>query len=109
MQQDRPLERPAANHRHPVSTVPPSARVERDARELIAFADGLDECGFNEIGRRSRVVARDALRLAEELKAERSTRQAIQEDRDRCLQLLANHAGEAADLGARREHIRSAA
>jgi hypothetical protein len=65
------------------------------ARELIVFADGAEEAGMISYARRARVVARDLIRLAGELETERSARQKIQADRDRCLQILGNHAAEA--------------
>lgn len=66
------------------------------ARELLLFCDGIDDLGFFELSRRSRVVAQDALRLADELDAERSTRKAVQEQRDQGLEILARQAGVAA-------------
>jgi hypothetical protein len=44
---------------------------------------------------RARVVARDALRLCDELDAERMARQSIQKQRDEAIELLARHAYEA--------------
>jgi len=35
------------------------------ARELISFADGLDDAGYHETARRSRIVARDCLEIAD--------------------------------------------
>jgi hypothetical protein len=61
-------------------------RIAERARELITFADGLSEAGFDEIGRRARVVARDALEAVDALAAERSARRALQ---DRCERLQA--------------------
>jgi hypothetical protein len=63
------------------------------ARALIAFTDGLEEPGLGETARRSRVVARDVLELAEALASERSARRASQADYKRCLDVLANAAG----------------
>lgn len=62
---------------------------ERHARELIIFADGLEQAGFGHLARRARVVARDALELLEELKIERIARRRIQADRDRLLEMAA--------------------
>ena len=60
-------------------------RMEEDARELIAFADGLEEGGFRDYARRSRVVARELLQCAADVRAERSARAAIQAQRDKLL------------------------
>jgi hypothetical protein len=60
----------------------------RRARELLTFADGVEEAGLVRFAQKSRVVARDALDLAEQLSAERSARVAMQAARDRCLALL---------------------
>jgi hypothetical protein len=72
-----------------------AAAVTR-ARELIVFANGLEDAGHAETARRSRMVARDLLEACDELAAERSARVAIQAARDRCLAILARQAGEAA-------------
>ncbi len=66
-----------------------------EARDLLVFAEGFDEAGHTGIARRSRVVARELLWALDALQAERSARVAIQKQRDECLQILANHAGEA--------------
>lgn len=63
--------------------------AKRDARELLVFADGVEDAGHPELARRSRSVARDALALAASLAAERSARIAIQADRDRLLAMMA--------------------
>lgn len=65
------------------------------ANRLLVFADGFEDAGHPELASRSRVVARDVLRLAEELEAERSTRQAMQSQRDEALEILGQHAYEA--------------
>lgn len=62
---------------------------EQRARELITFVGGIEEAGFGQLARRSRVVARDALELLEELQVERTARQKIQADRDRLLVMAA--------------------
>jgi hypothetical protein len=58
------------------------------ARDLIEFANGLDEAGLSETARRSRVVARDLLELVDELRAERSARRAAQTNYDRALAVI---------------------
>jgi hypothetical protein len=58
-------------------------RAEQNARELIIFADGVEEAGHRVYAQRARVVADDLLRVAGELRAEGSARQAIQAERDR--------------------------
>jgi hypothetical protein len=59
------------------------------ARDLLTFADGLEEAGLPEIARRSRMVARDVLELAEELTAERSARRSSQENYERARDVIA--------------------
>jgi hypothetical protein len=59
--------------------------MECRARELLVFADGVLDAGFEQLSRRSRVVAGDLIRCIEELRAERSARVAIQAARDRLL------------------------
>lgn len=49
------------------------------ARDLIVFADGLEEAGLITYAQRARMVARDALELLDELAGERSARRSIQE------------------------------
>lgn len=66
------------------------------AAELIVFADGAEEAGLIAYAQRARAVARETIWLADALEAERSARKAIQEARDECLRILANHAGQAA-------------
>ena len=58
------------------------------ARELIVFADGLEQGGWGDYARRARNVARDALWALDELEAERSARQAVQQARDRLLTMV---------------------
>ena len=53
------------------------------ARELLVFADGIEDAGHPELARRSRVVARDTIWLVEQLEAERAARIRMTEDRDR--------------------------
>lgn len=67
---------------------------EGRAHELISFTEGLDEAGMHDTARRSRVVARDVLDLVVELRSERSGRVAMQANYKRCLDVLANRAGE---------------
>jgi hypothetical protein len=59
------------------------------ARDLITFADGLEEGGFPDYASRARATARDALELAEQLEAARSMNDALHADRDRLRNLLA--------------------
>lgn len=89
MSESRPLERPTTITT-PSTKPPRAASAELDACDLITFADGIEEAGFVELARRSRVVARDVLRLAADLDAERSARVAIQEQRDRLLEIVAD-------------------
>ena len=63
-------------------------QVERRARDLIVFADGAEEAGLVMYAQRARVVARDVLRVAGELRAERSARGSIQAERDRLQTML---------------------
>jgi site-specific recombinase len=76
---------------------------EQRARDLIVFADAFEDAGHPQLARRSRVVAADLLRIVGELRDEQSARRAIQADRDRALQILANHAAENLDPRLRRE------
>lgn len=64
------------------------AGAEQRARELIVFADGLEEGGLVDYARRARMVARDALDAIAELDAERSARRALQAERDRLRAML---------------------
>jgi hypothetical protein len=64
-------------------------RMEQDARDLIAFADGAEEAGLRTYAQRARSVARDLLQCAGDVRAERSVRVAIQEERDRILAMVA--------------------
>jgi hypothetical protein len=66
--------------------------LERDARELVVFADGIEENGFRRLAQRSRCAADDILQLVTELRAERSVRMAIQEQRDAFERLAARYA-----------------
>ncbi len=67
-----------------------------EARDLLTFADGYEDAGHPELARRSRVVARELLRALQALADERSTREAVQRQRDSALEVLATHAGQAA-------------
>ncbi len=62
--------------------------AERRARDLIIFCDGLEHAGFADFSQRARVVARDLLKAAQDLRAERSVRVSIQAERDRLRRLL---------------------
>lgn len=66
------------------------------AKELLVFADGIEDAGHPELARRSRVVARDVLRLTDQLNDERSARQHIQVQRDAAVGILGQHAHKAA-------------
>lgn len=61
---------------------------ERRARELITFADGLEDGGMTDTARRSRAVARETLELVDAVRSERSARQAAQASYKRCLDLI---------------------
>jgi hypothetical protein len=65
-----------------------SAEAIERARELIVFADGVEEAGLPQYASRARMVAHDALELAEQLDAERSARQALQARLERTERLL---------------------
>jgi hypothetical protein len=65
-------------------------------REQITFCDALEQAGLGQIAHRSRFIARLLLEACDELSAERSHRVAMQAQRDRCLEILARQAAEAA-------------
>ena len=69
--------------------------AEQRARNLLAETELFDALGIDKLGFHARAVARDVLELTAELASERSARIAIQEARDRCLVILAQHAYEA--------------
>jgi hypothetical protein len=75
------------------------------AHELIAFCDGLEDAGQADTARRSRMVARDLIEIAEQLRAERSACSAAQANYERCLNIL----GRQADEPLRRELARQQA
>jgi hypothetical protein len=62
--------------------------VEKRARDLVLFADGIEEAGLGHLARKSRAVARDVLSLVAELRDEQVARTKIQADRDRLLRML---------------------
>src|SRR5262249_33425553 len=64
------------------------------AHEAIEFASGLDEAGLREIGRHHRMLARELADTVGELRAERSARRAMQENYQRCLDVLGQRADE---------------
>lgn len=66
--------------------------AERNARDFITFADGLEEAGMVVYAQRGRVVATDLLRYTSELRAERSARVSIQKERDRFRELATRQA-----------------
>jgi hypothetical protein len=55
--------------------------ADQRARELITFADAVEDMGLEELARRSRLVASDLLEALNELDAERSASRAL---RERC-------------------------
>ena len=71
------------------------ADAREHAYDLILFADGVEEAGYPDLARRSRIVSRELLEIANDLDAERSARVAIQKARDEAVGILANQAGEA--------------
>ncbi len=79
------------------------------ARELIVFADGLEQGGWGDYARRARLVARDALWALDELAAERSARQAVQQARDRLMDMLPVSSRSAGGQGAIRDKTASPA
>lgn len=62
--------------------------AQQRARDLIQFADGLDEGGFPHFAAKARMVARDSLDAVAELEAERSVRRALQERCERQQDIL---------------------
>ena len=79
--------------------------IEKEARELLAFADGVeassdvasspierDQDGRVVYARLARRTARETIRLVAALRTERSARTAIQAERDRLLGLLMERA-----------------
>jgi len=67
-----------------------------DIAGFIAFCDGFEEAGFIDYARRGRAIALDLELTLRELAAERSARVAMQEARDRLLEVLQTRAGRAA-------------
>ncbi len=63
--------------------------VERRARDLIVFCDGLEHAGFQDFSQRARTVARDLLQSLHDLRMEQSARMSIQAERDRLRDLFA--------------------
>lgn len=63
-------------------------KAAEQAAELLVFADGVEDAGHPELARRSRNVARETIWLVEMVAAERSTRLAMQEARDRLLAMV---------------------
>lgn len=72
----------------------PNARRELAAL-FTTFCDGVEEAGMTRYAQIGRTVADELRRCADELAAERSARVTIQAARDRCLVILAEHAGQA--------------
>ncbi len=67
-------------------------QIEQRARDMIVFADGVEEGGLVVYAQRARVIARDLLRVAAELRAERWARGGIQAERDRLRKMLSHSA-----------------
>jgi hypothetical protein len=65
------------------------------ARDLLTFAEALEDAGMTEAARRSRLVAQDCLWLVGLLADERSARAAMQAARDEAVDLLGQRAYEA--------------
>lgn len=63
------------------------------ARDLWAWADGYEDTNAGHASR-CRLVARDVLDLAEALEAEQGARVAMQENYQRCLDLISSRAYE---------------
>ena len=63
-------------------------QIEQRARDLITFADGLEEAGLRTYAQRARATARDVLELGRQLRHERGARETIQAHRDRLDALL---------------------
>lgn len=58
------------------------------SRELVTFADGLDDAGMHDSARRLRLASYDVAELISWLRAERSARVAMQAKYQRCLDVL---------------------
>lgn len=63
-------------------------RIERDAHDLILFADGAEEAGLVAYAQRARCLARDTLQIIGELRDERRLRIVMQDQRDRARELM---------------------
>jgi hypothetical protein len=68
------------------------AAYEQDGRDLIVFADGVEEAGHRVYAQRARSVADHLLRVVDELQAERSARRSIQKQCDAFKRLAAKYA-----------------
>ena len=66
--------------------------ARRRANAMLATTHLFDALGITDLGADSRALARLTLELADELEAERSARVALQEARDRCLEIIAKAA-----------------
>jgi hypothetical protein len=73
-----------------------AASAARRARDLIVYADGVEEAGLENYARRARDVAREVIWLVEEVARERAARALIQERCDELRRLLAKRRKEAA-------------
>jgi hypothetical protein len=89
-----------------VSTGDLDAAVVR-ARDLIGFADGLEDGGQVDTARRIRVVASDLIEVAEQLRDERSARQAAEASYKRALNVIGKRADEALTEALRRAEGRA--
>lgn len=58
-------------------------RAERNARDFIIFADGMEEAGMVRFAQRSRIIARETLELVAELRILRGALHKAREERDR--------------------------
>ena len=72
-----------------------AVNAQERASAFIVFCDGLEEGGLGEYARWGRLLARELLEALEALDAERSARVAIQEARDRAVELLGKRADDA--------------
>lgn len=73
-----------------------AAEAVQRAQDLLVFADGIEEAGLANYAHRARLVAQDALRLAEQLDMERRSR-LEQKQRDEARELWMQRAQEIAD------------
>jgi hypothetical protein len=72
--------------------------ADQRARDLIVFADGVEEGGLVEYARRARVVARDLLEALAALEASRSASDALKARCEKQQDLIGRRADELAEL-----------